>query len=238
MVVAPGFNAEEARLLREIGSDERTLPIGLHLTLTAPFSPLSKGYEPTENGKFLPLGRTALASFLGRLDRVTVSAEIRAQIATFMQAFGRAPDFIDGHQHVHLFPPIADGLLDAVQRDAPNAWVRQCGRAKGAAGGDAKAWVLDFLSRGFRKRAAARGVQTNPAFAGTYNFAPTARFSEFFPKFLDGMPEGGVVMCHPGHVDAGLVKLDPLTTLREREYEFFVSPVFFTMLAARGVSLV
>jgi predicted glycoside hydrolase/deacetylase ChbG (UPF0249 family) len=25
--------------------------------------------------------------------------------------FGRAPDFIDGHQHVHTFPQIRDGLL-------------------------------------------------------------------------------------------------------------------------------
>ena len=36
---------------------------------------------------------------------------------------------------------------------------------------DKKGLLLDVLSRGFRKRAAALGIATNPAFAGTYDFA-------------------------------------------------------------------
>ena len=34
-------------------------------------------------------------------------------------------------------------------------------------------------------------------------------------EFLDGLPEGGLVMCHPGFVDETLESLDPLTTQRE-----------------------
>ena len=44
--------------------------------------------------------------------------------------------------------------------------------------------------------------------------------------FLEGLPEGGLVMCHPGHVDAELERLDPLTTLREREYAYFCGDAF------------
>ena len=40
------------------------------------------------------------------------------------------------------------------------------------------------------------------------------------------MPDGGLVMCHPGQVDAELQRLDPLTDLREREYAYFCGDDF------------
>ena len=39
-------------------------------------------------------------------------------------------------------------------------------------------------------------------------------------QFLDRLPEGGLIMCHPGFVDETLLSLDPLTTQREQEYAF------------------
>ena len=74
---------------------------------------------------------------------------------------------------------------------------------------------------GFRRLARDLGVRTNPAFAGTYTFRTRADYSRLFQAFLDGMPDGGVIMCHPGTVDAELKRLDPLTDLRAREYAFF-----------------
>jgi predicted glycoside hydrolase/deacetylase ChbG (UPF0249 family) len=58
-----------------------------------------------------------------------------------------------------------------------------------------------------------------------------------FAGFLDGLPDGGVVMCHPGFVDTELRRLDPLTTLREKEYAFLAGDSFSALLAARGVAL-
>src|ERR671922_245121 len=49
----------------------------------------------------------------------------------------------------------------------------------------------------FRRRAAACGLRTNPAFAGTYDFAQHMDFAAVFPRFLEGLPDGGLVMCHP-----------------------------------------
>src|SRR5437762_2049613 len=85
---------------------------------------------------------------------------------------------------------------------------------------DPKGLLLDLFSYRFRRRAAARGLRTNPAFAGTYAFDASANFAALFPRFLDSLPDGSVVMCHPGFVDAELERLDPLTTLREKEYAF------------------
>ena len=79
---------------------------------------------------------------------------------------------------MHLFPQVRDALLEVVKEVAPNAWVRQCGRAPCRCGSDLsdkKGMLLDVLSRGFRRRAAALGVATNPAFAGTYDFAAQPR---------------------------------------------------------------
>jgi len=97
--------------------------------------------------------------------------------------------------------------------------------------------VLDLLSRHFRRLAQAFGVRTNPAFAGTYDFHSDANFADLFPWFLDGLPDEGVIMCHPGTVDDELARNDPLTTLREREYAFFASDAFRQLLIQRGYAL-
>jgi predicted glycoside hydrolase/deacetylase ChbG (UPF0249 family) len=44
-------------------------------------------------------------------------------------------------------------------------------------------------------------------------------------------------MCHPGFVDAELQRLDPLTTLREREHAYLAGERFPAVLAAAGVAL-
>jgi predicted glycoside hydrolase/deacetylase ChbG (UPF0249 family) len=140
---------------------------------------------------------------------------------------------------VHLLPSIRDALLDAMPTRAPGAWVRQCGRVTPFSRrfGDPKGLVLDALSRGLRREAARRGIGVNPGFAGTYTFSSAASFPALFPSFLDGLPNGGVVMCHPGVVDAELERLDPLTTLREQEYAYLKSDAFPAALASKGVAL-
>jgi predicted glycoside hydrolase/deacetylase ChbG (UPF0249 family) len=223
----------------EPGSSARAA-IGLHLTLTAPFRPMSPDYKvPLQDGGFLPLGKTFTKACLHRLSRDTLAAEVSSQLHAFVELFGRTPDFIDGHQHVHLFPQVSEALLDVVNDAAPSAWLRQCGRVLPLAQrfGDRKGLVLDILSYRFRRRAAALGLRTNPAFAGTYDFSERPDFAALFPRFLDGLPDGSLVMCHPGFVDAELERLDPLTTLREQEYAFFAGDAFPALLAARGVAL-
>ncbi len=239
MVTAPSFNRFEATALDTLNASTRRPAIGLHFTLTAPFRPLIQGFAPLRDGAFLPLGATLMASVLGRFSVDALAAEVRGQIAAFRSAFGRAPDFIDGHQHVHIFPRVAEAVLKVTKEQAPGAWLRQCGRVTGgiARWTNPKALLLDALSRRFRQRAAALGVRTNPAFAGAYTFRDDADFARMFPAFLDGLPDGSVVMCHPGFVDDELKRLDPLTTLREREYAFLSGDVFPAVLASRGVTL-
>jgi predicted glycoside hydrolase/deacetylase ChbG (UPF0249 family) len=103
--------------------------------------------------------------------------------------------------------------------------------------GAPKALVLDILSAQFRKRAASVGIAFNPAFAGAYDFSRRPEFGALMRQFLDGLPEGGLVMCHPGFVDETLISLDPFTTQREHEHAFLAGDGFPRLLAANNVTL-
>ena len=56
-------------------------------------------------------------------------------------------------------------------------------------------------------------------------------------EFLAGLPDGGLVMCHPGFVDETLESLDPLTTQREAEHAYLASDRFAALLSANKVTL-
>jgi chitin disaccharide deacetylase len=126
-----------------------------------------------------------------------------------------------------------------VKQSAPKAWIRQCRRDRPWMErlDSPKALVLDVLSAQFKKRAARAALTFNPAFAGAYDFSKQPEFGRLMRQFLQGMPEAGVVMCHPGVVDDVLISLDSLTVQREREYEFLRGEHFLPLLAASGVTL-
>jgi predicted glycoside hydrolase/deacetylase ChbG (UPF0249 family) len=239
MVVGPAIGRDEASALRTIAADSPGCAVGLHATLTAPFRPLTMHFQPLDGGMFLGFPKLLRAGLLRRLDPEIIQAELKVQLVAFNELFGRAPDFVDGHQHAQLFPQVRDGFLAAVKQAAPNAWVRQGGRNQSLARrlGSPKALVLDVLSAKFRARASRAGIAFNPAFAGAYDFSGEADFAALMGEFLDGMPEGGLIMCHPGVVDDVLVSLDPLTTQREREYAFLGGEHFPPLLAANKVTL-
>ena len=103
--------------------------------------------------------------------------------------------------------------------------------------GAPKALVLDVLSAQFRTRATRASVAFNPGFAGAYDFTRQPDFGALMGQFLDGLPEGGLIMCHPGFVDDTLASLDPLTTQREHEHAFLGGEHFPPLLAANKVTL-
>ena len=235
MTVIPGFERECASLL----STPSPIPvaIGLHATLTGPFAPLAAPPIATSNGKFPPLTKFLPPLGAFRIDRKAVKVEIAAQIAALRKAIGRDPDFVDGHQHVQLMPGVRMPFLEAVLEGAPKAWVRQCGTPSGAGMRGGKARFIEFLSHGFRRHAGKLGIACNPAFSGAYDFSTTENFGALFARFLEGLPARGVVMCHPGFVDAELVMRDSLTDRREAEYAFLAGENFPAVLARAGASL-
>jgi hypothetical protein len=239
MTVGPAIGRDEVSALTAAAANRPGCAIGLHATLTAPFRPLTMHFKPVDGGLFLPFPKLLRAGLLRRLDPEIIHAELMVQFTSFGEMFGRAPDFVDGHQHAQLFPQARDAFLAAVKQAAPNAWVRQCGRVQPLAQrlGAPKAMVLDILSAQFRKRATRAGIAFNAGFAGAYDFSRQPDFGALLATFLEGLPENGVVMCHPGFVDETLVSLDPLTDQREREYAFLAGEDLPRLLAANNVTL-
>jgi predicted glycoside hydrolase/deacetylase ChbG (UPF0249 family) len=238
MVAAPHFDSKDAAALAKLNSGEKRAALGLHVTLTGPLRPLSANFSPLHHGRFLPLNAMLRRATARRLQPEPLANEIAAQLRKFIDVFGRPPDFLDGHQHIQLFPQVRDAFLKVVAERAPTAWVRQCGRARrGRRVRDHKALVLDILSLGFRRKARKLGIAVNPAFAGSYAFKSRANYARLFPRFLSGLPDGGLIMCHPGVVDTELKGLDSLTTLREQEFAYFGSDAFLQVLAEHNVAL-
>ncbi|MBB1092656.1 ChbG/HpnK family deacetylase [Rhodopseudomonas palustris] len=239
MMVGTAIGRDDVRALLDATADNPGCAIGLHATLTAPFSPLTMHYHPLHGGMFLPLGRKLRGALLRRHDRHVIAMELTAQLEAFAERFGRMPDYVDGHQHVQLFPQVRDAFVSVVKAVAPNAWVRQCGRAQPLAQrlGAPKPLLLDVLSRQFRIRATRAGIAFNPGFAGAYDFLRESDFEKLLISFFDGLPDGGLVMCHPGFVDEILTSLDPFTDQREREHAFLAGDRFLPLLAAHNVTL-
>jgi hypothetical protein len=239
MVVTPAIGRDEVARLQDAAAKSPRCAIGLHVTLTAPFRPLTMHFRPVKDELFLPFSKLLRAGMLRRLDAEIIRAEVIMQIAAFRDLFGRAPDFVDGHQHVQLYPQVRDGLLAAVKEKAPEAWVRQARRNQpfGQRLARPKALFLDHLSMQFKFKAARTGLTVNPAFSGAYDYSRPPDYGALMREFLDAIPEGGVIMCHPGFVDDVLLGLDPLTATREVEHAYLAGDDFPQLLAVNKVTL-
>jgi len=213
--------------------------IGLHLNLTlgAPLGPC-----PT----LAPRGLfPAIGSYLrGRdLPLEEIDAEIGRQIDAFTSVAGRPPDHLDGHQHVHVLPPIrALVLRHLVQRGfAGKVWLRDSAdrpaRILSRRTTLKKAMGLAWIARGFAGQARAEGFAVNDGFSGYSDFRPEDDYGRFFARYLKSPGRQHLVMCHPGYVDHALRQLDPVTESREKELAFLLSPGFGEMLARHGARL-
>jgi predicted glycoside hydrolase/deacetylase ChbG (UPF0249 family) len=239
MMVGPAINRAEIDALQAAAKRSPRCAVGLHVTLTAPFRPLTMYFRPADGDMFLAFPKLLRAGVMRRLDRDIIRAEIAVQLASFADKFGRPPDFVDGHQHVQLYPQVREAFVAAVREAAPRAWVRQGGRDKPIRERlrAPKALVLDVLSAQFRRRAREADLAFNPGFAGAYDFTRDTDFGALMGEFIAGLPEGGLVMCHPGFVDDVLVDLDPLTHAREREHAYLAGDAFPELLKANNVTL-
>lgn len=237
MTIFPGLQ-EEAKALAETPSPA-PVQIGLHLTLSGGFAPLASAPIATRDGK-LPDMMTLLSplSFF-RVSREGVAAEIEAQLEAFAAAFGRDPDFIDGHQHCQLMFGIQKVFLETVARRAPRAWVRQCAPAdtRRLLSADNKTRVIGALSLNFKRLAKKVGVRVNPSFSGAYDYAGSEKFAALFPRFIEELTDHGVMMCHPGFVDDVLRSRDVLRDRREEEYSLLAGEKFDAIMKDAGATL-
>lgn len=211
------------KLAGELAEFSSKADLGLHLNLTcaAPLSPM-----PTlaPGGELPKLGELAQMAVRSAAARSEIAAEIARQLDAFEQKLGRAPDFVDGHQHVHVLPGVRRAVLAAIvdRYPAGSVYLRDprdsvaAIRARGVA--VRKALVISGLATGLRLAAARRGIPTNRGFAGVSPFDPVRDFAADLARFLLSPGPAHLVMCHPGHVDDELAALDPVVATRPLEH--------------------
>jgi predicted glycoside hydrolase/deacetylase ChbG (UPF0249 family) len=233
----PGF-APDLR-----GFDGRA-DIGLHLNLTLG-RPLGPVRALAESGDFPGFGVLARRALCGLLDGVALEAEITRQLEAFASHFGRLPDFIDGHQHVHVLPAVRGALLRSASRlygGARKPWIRDPFDTPGAiiARGVAvpKALVIAGLSTAWSRTLRSHGYPSNDGFSGVSPFDPRRSFADDFSMFLRVPGPRHLVMCHPGHVDDELRRLDPVVETRPQEHAFLAGPGLRAALADAQLALV
>jgi len=232
-----------------------SLAIGVHLNLTEgrPISnPALLGPLLNSSGEFLG---NAEALFLrlvtGRVPLDAVEREYHAQIQRVFAA-GIRPTHLDGHHHVHMWPPIFSitarlaaeyGLAGVRSSRERRAGIHRMWRRNAPVRGKIllQAGVglgLAFLAVASRAALAAAGVATPDYFYGVSSTGYLDR--DTLAGVLLDVPEGvSELMCHPGYVDATLEQVSTrLLGQREVELDAVSDPAFRIRAGELGIQLV
>jgi predicted glycoside hydrolase/deacetylase ChbG (UPF0249 family) len=195
--------------------------LGLHLNLTQGFA---------ANTWHRPLPVLIAQAYSGLLPRAKIYRSLAEQLDRFLEAFDRAPDYVDGHQHVHQLPTVRDCLLDLLAERQIKPWLRittpiitpQL---------TVKEWLIAHLgAASLRIQSLQAGFSLPPAFAGVYGFNQTpAGYLALLDFWLQAVPAQALVMCHPGEA-AAISHFDPIAPARAVELAVLQSDAFADLL--------
>lgn len=220
MVEAPAFAADR-RALRERA--ERA-DIGLHFNL-------SESFEGAPRLGSLP--RVIALAWTRMIDTDEVLQSLRRQLDRFEATFDGAPDYVDGHQHVHQFPMIREILLRELDQ---RYGARPLLRNTVAADGNAKERVIGLLGgRHLQRRLRSLKWPTNRDFVGAYGYGRGEDFAHLAQRWLALAHDGALWMCHPA---ASAQPGDPIGDDRVAEFAFLRSEKFGVLCSAADVALV
>ena len=233
MSEAPSWRAAAARLVPTLRGK---VDFGLHLTFTEPWS-----------GSAIkrPLGALVAAANARALDCVAISADIRRQLDAFEDAVGAAPDFVDGHQHVHQLPMIRNVLIDelSTRYALRKPWIRHTGAPHRArwwappSRDELKERVIAALGAGpLQWLARNAGFKQNGHLLGVYGFNGSAGdYLARWGRWCAQAADGDLLMCHPAAHASGAD--DRIALARTIEYRVMCDQRIDLMLAQSRVSV-
>lgn len=198
------------RLMAELGRCHPTLDVGLHFCLTDEGLPLAQPSSRVLKTGTLPSFRGLMWRCVGRTLSVSeVGCELARQYNLFLTKCGRAPDFIDGHLHVHQLPAVRTALVRFALRLPVDSRpyirntsfpLRELRRRRLPCW---KAALIGSLGARMRLLLQNSGLPTNSGFAGIYDFREWRNYAQYFPRFVDCLSApNGILVVHPGQVDA------------------------------------
>ncbi len=205
------------------------IDIGLHFNLTHPF--------PASSLPAQPLNRVMRLALSGRIDRAEIARTLHRQLDRFESVAKQMPDFLDGHQHVHMFPAIRSIVIgELAQRyGQKKPYLRAVNPRVSIRGDFIKTLILKFLGTGFSDLAQRHGMRTNRGFGGIYALQPQTDFAALMHHWLATANHGDLFMCHPGEKSGD--NSDPIAATRPVELAFLMSDEFETLLSRHAICL-
>jgi chitin disaccharide deacetylase len=191
------------------------LGVGLHLNITrgrplAPPRAVAEILGP--DGQFLG----APEALPTRMPGAAVQVEFQAQVDTFVRAFGRPPQHLDTHHHVHQHPVVLEVLLDlAVALKLP----------------------VRSIDTQMRDAVRARGLGSPEYFLGDAGPEPYWTVTRLLSTIRALRPTVTELMCHPGYFDA-TIAYSRYGRQREVERQALCAPEVVAALREKGVQLV
>jgi predicted glycoside hydrolase/deacetylase ChbG (UPF0249 family) len=199
-----------------------------------------------DQGRFWPLGTFMKRLFFGRINPAEIVAELQAQLKRFVSLVGRPPRLLNSHQHISIFAPIGQILLEILQSNErpyvrcvrepwPLIWHIHGARKKRA--------FLNFHGRAMSRRQEALGFPGNEWLGGITD-PPWVKRATFFEDWLQAIP-GQIIelSCHPGHFDETLLgrdctPSDGMLGRRVNELALLRRPEFLRTVAESGFEIV
>ncbi|WP_252176500.1 ChbG/HpnK family deacetylase [Endozoicomonas sp. 4G] len=221
--------ATQAKSLTTI---QEKVDIGLHLNLTE-----GKGLSSSYMDSLPSLRQILIKSHFHLLNKTAVLEEVTAQYQNFIDTTGRAPDFVDGHQHVHHLPVVREALLSVIRsyKPGPSFWVRSVTPVI-RHGGGLKSYIIEGSgSRSLHDQLSNRGISSNASFAGIYSLKPEENYSALMKSWLSDSYDRGLIMCHPGKT-AEHNNLDH-SQARQSEFDYLSGQQFVDDCQQAGVNL-
>jgi predicted glycoside hydrolase/deacetylase ChbG (UPF0249 family) len=200
---------------------------GLHLDFTSPF--VSKSFQE------LSISKAVLGAYCGLTSREAIRSSIGHQLSLYEEVLGEAPQFVDGHQHVHQLPGIRAELLACLKRrygrQSQRVKIRFCVPARWR--GLEAALVGASGAKALKRLASTDGFTGNTDFAGVYSFAKDSPLKPLWRSWLLTMAGAEpMIMCHPATVAGETVAVpDKIAEARKAEYEWLKSEAFRDLLS-------
>ncbi len=202
----------------------KNIDIGLHFDLTQLLQSLGWSFN-----------QLIINACLGRIDRDKITKALQDQLDSFEAMLARQPDFVDGHQHIHIFPFIRECFLRVLaQRYTKKLPYIRSSRPDIYGESFVKKIILRILGARFSQQASISGFSLPSQFLGVYSLRP-GNFPTYFKHWLMQASDRSLIMCHPGHTshDAS----DPVRQARVCEFNYFCSDDFLKDLQKNGISL-
>ena len=219
MTMSPRWEESAKKITPSI---RKKAAIGLHLDFTY-------------FGEAISHPKLVLMSLSRQLVLDRIKQNIHKQLDAFESAIGTAPDYVDGHQHVHQLPQIRDALLEILLarygRNLP--WLRI---AKPPIKDGIKGFIIRALgSNSFENKAKAKGFLCSGDLLGAYSFNGTSE--EYMARLKNWLKEvksdkaTPVLMCHPA-IEMQGNKEDMIYPARVKEFGVLASDALAKELKA------